>query len=203
MRDLLVLRDLVDFKRPFEIINHILISQNGRAKLLSKLGLEAADGIDALVSQSLVYEQNNIPSLTGFLVWLDSDDLVIKRQTDSFEDKVRVMTVHGAKGLEAPIVILPDTAPRSAPKTSDIVEHNGLAVWRPNKNMVPETLNPTLDKLKLRQIYERDRLLYVALTRAERWLIIMGSGDIKEGADCWYNIIHDAAVKVSQVTHLQ
>ena len=194
VRDLLVLRDLVDFKRPFEIINHILISQNGRAKLLSKLGLEAADGIDALVSQSLVYEQNNIPSLTGFLVWLDSDDLVIKRQTDSFEDKVRVMTVHGAKGLEAPIVILPDTAPRSAPKTSDIVEHNGLAVWRPNKNMVPETLNPTLDKLKLRQIYERDRLLYVALTRAERWLIIMGSGDIKEGADCWYNIIHDAAV---------
>ena len=178
MRDLSVLRNLVDFKRPFEIINHILISQNGRPKLLSKLGLEAADGIDALVSQSLVYEQNNVPSLTGFLVWLDSDDLVIKRQMDSFEDKVRVMTVHGAKGLEAPIVILPDTAPRSAPKTSDIVEHNGLAVWRPNKNMVPETLNPTLDKLKLRQIYERDRLLYVALTRSERWLIIMGSGDI-------------------------
>ena len=135
-----------------------------------------------------------MPSLTGFLVWLDSDELIIKRQMDTIEDKIRVMTVHGAKGLEAPIVILPDTAARSAPTTPDVVDHHGLAVWKPNKNLVPEILNPTLDKLKLRQVDELDRLLYVALTRAESWLIVMGSGDIKEETDCWYNAIHAAVV---------
>ncbi|MDT2083536.1 MAG: double-strand break repair helicase AddA [Planktomarina sp.] len=192
--NLVELRNLADFKRPFELINHILITQGGRSRLLGQLGLEAAEGIDALVSQSLIYEQSNVPSLTGFLVWLDSDELIIKRQMDTIEDKIRVMTVHGAKGLEAPIVILPDTAARSAPTTPDVVDHFGLAVWKPNKNLVPDTLNPTLDKLKLRQINELDRLLYVALTRAESWLIVMGSGDIKEDADCWYNAIRAATV---------
>jgi ATP-dependent helicase/nuclease subunit A len=113
---------------------------------------------------------------------------------DTIEDKIRVMTVHGAKGLEAPIVILPDTAARSAPTTPDVVDHHGIAVWKPNKNLVPNTLNPTLDSLKMRQVDERDRLLYVALTRAESWLIVMGSGDIKEEADCWYNAIQSAAI---------
>ena len=192
--NLVALRNLADFKRPFELINHILITQGGRSRLLGQLGLEAAEGIDALVSQSLIYEQSNVPSLTGFLVWLDSDELIIKRQMDTIEDKIRVMTVHGAKGLEAPIVILPDTAARSAPTTPDVVDHHGLAVWKPNKNLVPEILNPTLDKLKLRQVDELDRLLYVALTRAESWLIVMGSGDIKEETDCWYNAIHAAVV---------
>ena len=194
VRSLVKLRNLADFKRPFELINHILIAQGGRSKLLGRLGLEAAEGIDALVSQSLFYEQSNVPSLTGFLVWLDSDELVIKRQMDTIEDKIRVMTVHGAKGLEAPIVILPDTAARSAPTTPDVVDHHGIAVWKPNKNLVPNTLNPTLDSLKMRQVDERDRLLYVALTRAESWLIVMGSGDIKEEADCWYNAIRSAAI---------
>ena len=192
--NLVALRNLADFKRPFELINHILITQGGRSRLLGQLGLEAAEGIDALVSQSLIYEQSNVPSLTGFLVWLDSDELIIKRQMDTIEDKIRVMTVHGAKGLEAPIVILPDTAARSAPTTPDVVDHHGLAVWKPNKNLVPEILNPTLDKLKLRQVDELDRLLYVALTRAESWLIVMGSGNIKEETDCWYNAIHAAVV---------
>lgn len=104
------------------------------------------------------------------------------------------MTVHGAKGLEAPIVILPDTAERKDPKTRDIVDHRGLAVWKPNSKFIPNTLTPTLDALKSRQLAERDRLLYVALTRAESWLIVMGSGDIKEGRNCWYNAIHAAAL---------
>ena len=194
LRRLTELRNLADFKRPFELIEHILTSQDGRSALLGQLGHEAAEGIDALVSQSLAYERGSVPSLTGFLVWLDADDLEIKRQMDSVGNKIRVMTVHGAKGLEAPIVILPDTAARKAPKTRDVIDHRGLAVWKPNSKFIPDVITPTLDALQSRQLEERDRLLYVALTRAESWLIVMGSGYIKEGHDCWYNAIHAAAL---------
>ena len=194
VRRLVDLRNLADFKRPFELIEHILTTQGGRSALLGQLGLEAAEGIDALVSQSLAYERGNVPNLTGFLVWLGADDLEIKRQMDSVGDKIRVMTVHGAKGLEAPIVILPDTATRKAPKTRDVVDHLSMAVWKPNSKLVPNVLTPTLDELQTGQLEERDRLLYVALTRAESWLIVMGSGDIKEGQGCWHNTIHTAAV---------
>ena len=194
LRRLTELRNLADFKRPFELIEHILTSQDGRSALLGQLGHEAAEGIDALVSQSLAYERGSVPSLTGFLVWLDTDDLEIKRQMDSVGDKIRVMTVHGAKGLEAPIVILPDTAARKAPKIRDVIDHRGLAVWKPNSKFIPDVITPTLDALQSRQLEERDRLLYVALTRAESWLIVMGSGYIKEGHDCWYNAIHAAAL---------
>jgi ATP-dependent helicase/nuclease subunit A len=110
------------------------------------------------------------------------------------------MTVHGAKGLEAPIVILPDTAARKAPKTQDVIDHRGLAVWKPNSKFIPNVLAATINALKLRQLEERDRLLYVALTRAESWLIVMGSGDIKEGYDCWHNAIHAAAVAKDAVS---
>ena len=198
---LVELRNIADFKRPFELIEHILITQGGRSALLGKLGLEAAEGIDALVSQSLAYERGSVPNLTGFLVWLDADDLEIKRQMDSVGDKIRVMTVHGAKGLEAPIVILPDTTARKPPKTPDVVDHHGLAVWKPNSKLIPNILTPTLDALKLRQLEERDRLLYVALTRAESWVIVMGSGEIQEDQGCWHNIIH-AAVLAKKSTPL-
>lgn len=183
------LRKLSDFKRPFEVLEHILVRQNGRANLLARLGGEASEGIDALVAQALAYERGNVPSLTGFLTWLDADDLEIKRQMDGAGDQIRVMTVHGAKGLEAPIVILPDTAPRRAPVPPSVIDHGGLAVWRPNSDATPDVISPTLKSLQDRQIAERDRLLYVALTRAESWLIVFGSGDIKDAQDCWYNSI--------------
>jgi len=186
------LRDLADFKRPFELIEHILTTRGGRSALLGQLGPEAAEGIDALVSQSLAYERSNIPNLTGFLVWLDADDLEIKRQMDSVGDKIRVMTVHGAKGLEAPIVILPDTAPRKPPKLPEVVPFHNLAIWPPNKDLIPAALQPSLQDMQRQQEEERDRLLYVAMTRAESWLIVMGSGDIKEGKDCWHNAIYEA-----------
>ena len=186
------LRDLADFKRPFELIEHILITHNGRSALLGQLGPEAAEGIDALVSQSLAYERSNIPNLTGFLVWLDADDLEIKRQMDSVGDKIRVMTVHGAKGLEAPIVILPDSAPRKPPKAPLVMAHNNVAIWPPNKDFMPDGLKASLTDIQRQQKEERERLLYVAITRAESWLIVMGSGRIKETDDCWHNVINNA-----------
>src|SRR6056297_1170121 len=103
------LRGQADYLRPYDLIERILTRHDGRRKLLARLGTEAEDGIDALLSQALAYERSDIPSLTGFLCWMQTDDLEIKRQMDAAGDLIRVMTVHGAKGLEAPVVILPET----------------------------------------------------------------------------------------------
>ncbi len=93
------LRDRADFVRPYELLERILTRHGGRKKLLARLGQEAEDGIDALLHQAMNYERLEIPSLTGFITWLETGDITIKRQVDSKGHLVRVMTIHGSKGL--------------------------------------------------------------------------------------------------------
>ncbi|WP_282061115.1 double-strand break repair helicase AddA [Roseobacter litoralis] len=191
-----VLRDLranVDFLRPYDLIERILTRHKGRRNLLARLGVEAEDGINALLSQALAYERNAVPSLTGFLVWMETDDLEIKRQIDSASNQIRVMTVHGAKGLEAPIVILPDSGKRNNPVRDDIVTLNGKPVWKTPANDTPAALATKLDDIATAQAAERLRLLYVALTRAEKWLIVAAAGELSKQNDTWYQRV-DAAV---------
>jgi ATP-dependent helicase/nuclease subunit A len=93
------LRDQADYLRPYDLIDRALTRHDGRRRLLGRLGAEAEDGIDAMLGQALAYERTDVPSLTGFLTWLDTEDVEIKRQMDSDAREIRVMTVHGAKGL--------------------------------------------------------------------------------------------------------
>ncbi|MDG1471289.1 MAG: double-strand break repair helicase AddA [Ascidiaceihabitans sp.] len=189
------LRDNVDFLRPFDLIERILTRHDGRRKLLGRLGTEAQDGIDALLSQALAYERTAVPSLTGFLVWMKTDDLDIKRQIDSASDQIRVMTVHGAKGLEAPIVILPDTGKRDNPVRGDMIKIGDVPVWKAKEADTPARMKTAIEDKKESQLNERMRLLYVALTRAEKWLIVAGAGDMgKTSEDSWYNTIQAAMV---------
>ncbi len=186
------LRDNVDFLRPYDLIERILTRHGGRRKLLGRLGSEAEDGINALLSQALAYEQNAVPSLTGFLVWMQTDDLEIKRQVDAGSDQIRVMTVHGAKGLEAPIVILPDTAKRDLKVQDEIIEIDEVPVWKTNSGAMPNAMRDTVELQKSAQEEERLRLLYVALTRAEKWLIVCGAGDSSKDQGSWYQMVQDA-----------
>ncbi|MEB8388955.1 double-strand break repair helicase AddA [Rhodobacteraceae bacterium KMM 6894] len=183
------LRDQADFLRPYDLIERILTRHDGRRKLLGRLGPEAEDGIDALLSQALAYEQRAVDSLTGFLVWLETDDLMIKRQMDSAGDRIRVMTVHGAKGLEAPVVILPDTGKRDIKINDQILQADGVPLWRVRADAMPAPLSAILDGMKAAQEAERDRLLYVAMTRAETWLIVAAAKEPGENADSWYQKI--------------
>ena len=190
------LQDLLnqaDFLRPFDVINRLLLRHDGRRKLLARLGTEAEDGIDAILSQSLSFEQSEPPSLTGFLSWLESGETEIKRQAESAGRKLRVMTVHGAKGLEAPIVILPDTADRPDRIRGQILPlGDGTAVWATSANdSPPETVAARAAEL-LRQDEENRRLLYVAMTRAENWLIVCAAGQAKEGKGSWHDQIGQA-----------
>lgn len=176
-----------DFLRPYELLERILTRHDGRRLLLSRLGPEAEDGIDALLSQALVYETTEVPSLTGFLTWLQTGDVTIKRQLDSAGDRIRVMTVHGAKGLEAPVVILPDTASRRAGRPDALCPLPGGGVaWAITADENPPVLANARAEIARAQQEERDRLLYVAMTRAETWLIVAAAGNVGDGT-CWYD----------------
>ena len=186
------LRDQTDFLRPFDLIERILTRHKGRQKLLGRLGPEAEDGINALLSQALAYERSDIPSLTGFLVWMQTDDLEIKRQMGASGDMIRVMSVHGSKGLEAPIVILPDTAKRRAPTDAEIMVAEGTPLWKLPKDQMPDLLTAAREAAQEKQQNERLRLLYVALTRAEKWLIVAAAGDLSKEGDSWYQRVEAA-----------
>ncbi|MGJ8621802.1 MAG: double-strand break repair helicase AddA [Yoonia sp.] len=185
------LRRNADFLRPYDLIERILTRHDGRRKLLARLGPEAEDGIDALLSQALAYESTGVPSLTGFLTWMETDDLEVKRQMDSQGDRIRVMTVHGAKGLEAPIVILPDTAKRDIRINQELLPAGDQLIWKPSAPSSSPAVSTLRDAVTAKQARERLRLLYVAMTRAEKWLIVGAAGDVGEGDASWYNIIAD------------
>ncbi len=183
------LRQSADFLRPYDLIARILVRHDGRRKLIARLGEEVEDGIDALLTQALAYESTGVPSLTGFLAWMAEDDLEVKRQMDSQGDKIRVMTVHGAKGLEAPIVILPETAKRPNLVRQEVVPLGNVPVWKPKADATPQAIATALDQIRAKQTEERMRLLYVAMTRAEKWLIVAAAGDVGAGDDSWYGIV--------------
>ncbi len=182
------LRRQSDFLRPYDLIDRILTRHDGRRKLLLRLGIEAEDGIDALLSQALNYERAEVPSLTGFLGWLDTDNIDVKRQIDAKGQLIRVMTVHGAKGLEAPIVYLPETGGKKKPDDAKIQKlDDGLAVWRASEGENPPVTQQAIMAKKLKGDQETYRLLYVAMTRAKNWLIVGGAG--KATDDSWYGLI--------------
>ncbi|MDT8345537.1 MAG: double-strand break repair helicase AddA, partial [Thermohalobaculum sp.] len=110
-----VLDDLAaqaDYLRPYEFLQRALIRHGARVRLIARLGAEAEDPIDELLEQALAFEERETPSLAGFIAWVEAGDIQVKREMTAGAGQVRVMTVHGAKGLEAPVVILPDTMAR-------------------------------------------------------------------------------------------
>ena len=193
------LRGQADFLRPYDLLERALIQHDGRLRLIARLGPEAEDGIDAMLAQALAYEAIEIPSLTGFVGWLDSGQVTVKRDLAKPNGQIRVMTVHGAKGLEAPVVILPDTAMGrgggGGGRIDLVTPENGPLVWA-RAAEAPADVRAALDARAVAEAEERNRLLYVAMTRAESWLIVAAAGkvDTKEPdpSKSWYATIRDA-----------
>lgn len=191
------LRNQVDFLRPYDLLERVLVRFDGRRRLIARLGTEAEDAIDELLNQALAYERSAVPSLTGFLSWLEADSVQVKRQADGAGDKIRVMTVHGSKGLEAEIVILPDTADRNAQDRDSLyADAAGQVLWKTPKEESPPPIAALRQLKQTREAEENLRLLYVALTRARAWLIVAGAGKAtKEGA--WHRIVAEGMAKLS------
>ena len=180
----------IDYLRPYELLEKILNQYNGRANLISRLGAEAEDAIDALLSLSIDYEKQETPSLTGFLSWVSTSGFEIKRQLTKQENQIRVMTIHGAKGLESPIVILPETQKRKVELRDKILVGEKIAVWNNKKGEASRTEEEIKSKKIQALEAERSRLLYVAITRAETWFIAMSAGQLDD--KCWYEKIKNS-----------
>ncbi len=192
-----------DYLRPHELLQRMLIRHHGRAALVARLGAEAEDGIDALLDLALTYETTEAPSLIGFLAWMDRDELQLKRRVDEGADQVRVMTVHGAKGLEADVVILPDTTTRQEGRNAPTVLRptEGPALWRMPAEAAPPAVAAAETARRDRARAENMRLLYVALTRARTWLIVAGAGrPEKPHGDGWYTLVQEAMTSLGADT---
>ncbi len=182
-----------DWMRPYELIDRILTQHLGRENLLDRLGEEAEDGIDELLSQAMRYEQTEAPTLTGFLNWFASGKVELKREMDAASGQIRVMTVHGSKGLEAPIVILPDTVATRNNDYDEVVPlHKDLMAWKTTEKERSKAEQHAISIKRDLALQEKLRLLYVAMTRAETWLVVCGAGKLgKEPALNWYALVEN------------
>ena len=190
------LRSVADLVRPYELIERILILHNGRSLLIGRLGKEAEEGIDTLLTQAMDYESSEIPSLTGFLAWISDENIEVKRQFDSSVNQIRVMTVHGAKGLEAPIVILPETHDFKNEISDEILFTDELAFKKFSSAERSDKTTEVYNSQKQKNSAERDRLLYVALTRAEVWLIVAAAGNVSDDRKSWYKKVEKGLINL-------
>ena len=187
---------------PFSFYAWLLGGDGGRARILARLGLEANDALDEFLELALTYERKASASLQGFMAWLRAAETEVKRDMEIRRDEVRVMTVHGAKGLEASVVFLVDTttSPTDTQRQNLIALSHGNAdphaskvvVWAGNKAGDIESVAAARALMKEETEDEYRRLLYVAMTRAADRLIVGGvlPGNRKSVRDLsWYDMI--------------
>jgi ATP-dependent helicase/nuclease subunit A len=190
------MRSRVDYLTPFALLSEGLGPFGGRAKLLQRLGAEAAEPIDEFLAEALNFSQSSPGSLQLFLHQLRQSGASIKREAEAGGDVVRIMTVHGAKGLQAPIVILPDTT--TLPKMDKKLfwlpvpgqKNATVPVFCPRGALRSQALAEAARQATTAMEEEYNRLLYVALTRAEDELIVCGAeGKRLAPGTCWYESV--------------
>lgn len=189
-----------DFTTPYRFFENILSGPlSGRRKLLARLGEEARDPVEELLSAALAFERQATPSLQRFLDWFDRGEVEIVRDPSQPLDAVRVMTAHGAKGLQAPIVILADATTDPGANRRNRLDWNvegvdePLPLFRPRKDELAGSLADDLADAERKDREEHWRLLYVAMTRAEERLYVGGAlGPRAKGVapeDSWHAAI--------------
>lgn len=192
---------LADFEPVPVLIHWLLVGPwRARERLVARLGREANDPLDELINAAHAYAATATPSLVGFLAWFDAGDGELKREAGKSDGLVRVMTVHGSKGLQAPIVILADaTGDPAKSKGSPLWVEDPAAALTGDRREVPlpplsrdERQGPIAEaaaRAARAEGEEHWRLLYVAMTRAEEALFIGGAlaANEKEPAKgSWY-----------------
>jgi ATP-dependent helicase/nuclease subunit A len=190
---------MADYATPHQFFETILSGMGGRFKLIERLGAEARDPLEELLASALEYETGTSPSLQRFLDWFARGDVEILRDPSAPQDAVRVMTVHGSKGLQSPIVILADACadPSRARGTFANIrlpdDGPKVPLFRPRKDELADPLKSQVEAQDSLDRQEHWRLLYVALTRAEERLYIggaLGPADKKGPPETsWYSAV--------------
>jgi ATP-dependent helicase/nuclease subunit A len=176
-------------RAPFDLYGRVLSrldarGRSMRSRLLGRLGREAEDALEAFLGEALAAEARGVRDLERFIAEMAQSEIEVKREQDDGSGRtaqgrgggeVRVMTAHGAKGLEAPIVILPDTTTRAASQGGPLLEtEDGGFLWAPRKADDGPQSAKARDRREAAAAHESLRLLYVALTRARDRLIVCG-----------------------------
>ncbi|MEL7461068.1 MAG: double-strand break repair helicase AddA [Pseudomonadota bacterium] len=194
------LRGQADFLRPYEIMDRLLTRHEGRARLLARLGDETEEAIDVLLQQALLFESRAAPSLTAFIAWYSASEIEIKRQAPAADAGIRMMTVHGAKGLESPIVMILDAiSDKSRPETL-LFGEDGRPFMHAAAADRPAALEAASAAQTAKRREEAHRLMYVAMTRAENWLVVGGAGQRPTKGETWYEKIAAGVTKAGPTT---
>lgn len=189
------LLNLSGFSRPFELFNTIFVKLDGRKKFITRMGNEVEDVLDEFLNLTLIFEQDHTPTLEAFINWILQDEVIVQKEMEQgSSDTVKIMTVHGSKGLQAPIVILADTVKvKNKAKTSEFLwDDDDLFYFPPNASSYDDVCARLKEKRLDADFDEYRRLLYVALTRAEDRLYIAGFSKTKEADEqSWYKLLSD------------
>ncbi len=201
----------IDFQPPFDFFAQILGPEGKRRAFIERLGPEADEVIDELLSRALDFEKKQTPNLQSFLAAMRQGGAEIKRDMGAAEGQIRVMTVHGSKGLEAPIVFLVDGTGKPAnarhhPHLVDLETPDGspnLKVWKASSAHQPAPVAAALSRLDAEAEEEYLRLLYVGMTRAEDRLYLTGYTGVRAPAEnCWYEVTRRAlSEELQEVLH--
>lgn len=195
--------------RPYEFYSGILMNdcaarrgdgkpQSGLNALYARLGFEAEDPMVEFMNAIERYEKLNAPSLQGFLAWLEAGEAEVKRQVNLNPEspRVNIMTVHSAKGLEAPIVILPDTTglpednTRARPRFLWPDNERDVPLWVPRADLECNAFRRERNQVEQERDREFRRLLYVAMTRAADRLYVHGHQNAaRANGKSWYELI--------------
>ena len=197
------LREAARTMTPFAFYAHVLGARQGRKKILARLGVEAVDPLDEFLNLALDYERRETPSLQGFLHWIRVAQSEVKRDMEMERDEVRVMTVHGAKGLEAKNVILIDATtvpPQGAypPRLlATPLQHAApgatALIWAARKALDVGPMADARAGMIGEALNEYRRLLYVGLTRAAQRLVVCATKGVNPMPEaCWYQLVGDA-----------
>ena len=198
--------------RPFEFFSRALgiMAANGRsmrARFVTRLGPEAGDVLDEFLAQALAAEQRGAHDLEGLTAALAALDITVKREMEEARGEVRVMTAHGSKGLEAPIVFLPEMAVAGAPRGGPLLRTDtGGFLWCSKAAADCAASKRAREQRTVKAQEEGLRLFYVALTRARDRLVLCGrvSATAKiENVRDWYGAARDAFEHAGLAPHVR
>ncbi len=197
----------VDFVTPYELFSELLIVRRGHQRFLRRMGEETGEILDIMYSDLLGYEEQYAAevSLQHWVQWMQGRETELKREMQQSSGKVRIMTIHAAKGLEAPLVILPDMTSTPQDRDKLFVDASQQLWYLRSKTECPEPLEHLYQAQERGMKQEYLRLLYVAMTRPEAGLYISAVGDGKRKADkeCAYNVVAQAMQTMPGVTSVE
>lgn len=199
-------------QRPFEFYAQALARRDAagrsmRARLLRRLGAEAEDALEEFLAQVIAAEGRSVHDLESLAADFARLDIVVKRELEGGRDEVRVMTAHGSKGLEAPIVFLPETTSQQSPRGSPLMETpDGGFLWCAAAKGDCAASAEARELRARREEEEALRLLYVALTRARERLVICGKRPAnrkEENLKGWWAAIRDGFAHAQIAPHVR